>query len=217
MGFLPLLLLGLGIAAASWFAWVSIQSLLQARMLYRLARLPSQAPDPLGRAAFYGRVAVTRRLELGFGELLWCRTEEQVYRRRGKNSGWKTESTKEEVAGFTIDAHGGPVSFEGLPTEVQGAKGRTDVHHRSGWFGLGHGSGDRRTVYTYLPVIGYASLVGRLKVPGVVERDNKLGLLLSAHEPGKAANIELFKGLAGLVAVTALIFTGLHLYLQHRR
>lgn len=215
MGFIPLLLLGLGIAVAAWLSWISTQSLLQARLLFRLSKRPSGGPEERGRQAFHGRVVVTRPLRLGFGDLLWCRIEQQVYRRRGKSSGWRTERTEEQAAGFTIDAHAGPVRLSGLPSEVQGTSSRTDTHDRSGWFG-GHGNGDRRTVYTYLPVVVRATVVGRLDGEAV-ERDNKLGLFLSPHEPGKAAWLETWKGVGGLLLVTAAITLGLVMYYQSRR
>lgn len=200
-----LILLVLGILVCSYLSWISTQSLLQARLLFRLARRPSQAPDDRGRQAFYGRVSVARPLEKGFGALLWCRTEHQVYRRRGKSSSWRTESSRDETADFRIEAHGGPVSLADAPTEVQRTKSRTEVLERTGWFGLGAGHGDRRVVYTFLPVCPYATVVGRHRDRDAVERDNKLGLLLSPREPGEAAWFEVLKGLAGLAAVTAVI------------
>ncbi len=216
MGFIPLLLLGLGIAVAAWLSWISIQSLLQARLLFRLARRPSDAPDAYGRHAVYGRVAVSRALRPPIGiDVLWCRTQQQVYRRRRKNSGWSTVSTEDEVAGFTIAAHGGSLRVSGLPTEVQGTASTRVVHDQSGWL-WGHGDGDRRTLYTYLPVVTYATLVGRREGEAFV-RDNKLGLFLSPHEPGKAAWLETWKGVGGLLLVTAAITLGLVFYSQSQR
>lgn len=211
MGCLPLILSALGVALLSWLAWVSLQSLLQARALYRLARLPSTAPDEFGRQALHGRVRVDGPLRKGFGDLLWCRTVQQVYRRRGKNSGWKSLSTLEERAVFTIETPDGPVVLKEAPTEVQGTASRTETHDRTGWFG-GHGNGDRRTVYTFLPVSDAVSAVGRREGPATLGKDNKLGLLLSPHEPGKAAGIELWKGIGGLVLVTAAVIVGLIAY-----
>ena len=217
MQVLPLILLLLGIGAASWFAWISIQSLLQARALFRLARLPRSAPDERGCQAFYGRVRVSRGVSKGFGELLWCRTDHQVYRRRGKSSGWKTERSEEETAEFVVEAHEVGVSLAEYPTEVQDLRSKTIVHNRTGLFGWGHASGDRRTVYSYLPVVPMATIVGRLARSGGLERDNKLGLLLSPHEPGRAATQELWKGLLGLLAVTGVLALALTLYGQSRR
>ncbi len=215
MGFIPLLLLALGVALASWLSWISLQSLLQARLLFRLSQRPSAGPEERGRQAFHGRVAVTRPLRLGFGDFLWCRTEQQVYRRRGKNSGWKSVGTEEEMAGFTVEAHAGPVRLVDLPSEVQGTSSRTETHERTGWL-WGHGNGDRRTVYTYLPVVAYVTVVGRLNGQSVA-RDNKLGLFLSPHEPGKAAWLEVWKGVGGLLVVTAALTLGLVFYSQSRR
>ncbi|HEX7900392.1 MAG TPA: hypothetical protein VF950_21670 [Planctomycetota bacterium] len=212
MGFLPLVLLLVGIGALSWLAWVSLQSLLQARLLYRLARLEGVEPDAFGRQAVHGRVRVGRALQKGFGDLLWCRTVKQVYQRRRKNSGWSTVSTEDEIASFTLEADGAEIVVAGHPTEVQATASRTDTHERSGLFGWGHGHGDRRTVYTYLAVPRSATLVGRRVSATTLGQDNKLGLLLSPHQPGQAASIELGKGVAGLVLVTAALVIGLVIY-----
>lgn len=211
MGCLPFILFSLGVALLSWIAWVSLQSLLQARILYRLDRLAGASPDPLGRQAVHGRVRIDVPLTKGFGQLLWCRTEEQVYRRRGKNSSWKTESTLEETARFVVETGEGALVLSTMPTEVQGTATRTETHDRSGWFG-GHGNGDRRTVYTFLLVPATATVVGRREGPATLGKDNKLGLLLSPHEPGKAAGIELWKGIGGLVLVSAAVIVGLMIY-----
>ena len=205
-------LLVLGAVAASWLAWISLQSLLQARALYRLARTAAVEPDEFGRQAVRGRVRIERALQKGFGDLLWCRTQHQVYRRRRKNSGWTTESTQDEIAAFKIEDRGGEIVVVGQPTEVQGTRERTDTHDHSGWFGWSHGNGDRRTVYTYLAVSAYATLVGRRISKEAFGQDNKLGLLLSPYEPRQAANLELGKGIAGLAAVTAAIVIGLVIY-----
>jgi hypothetical protein len=217
MEWVPFVLLAAAVAACSWFAWISLQSLLQARLLFRLDRLPLREPDKFGRQAFYGRVTVARAVQAGFGDLLWCRTEVQVYRRRSKSSGWRTESTVTQTADFQVQAHVGPVRLAGHPTEVQGLQSRTEVHDRTGWFGLGHGHGDRRTVYTYLPVCAYVTVVGRHQSRDVVEADNKLGLLLSPNDPGKAAWIETAKGLGGLALVTALLACALMFYSSNVR
>jgi hypothetical protein len=211
-----LILLVLGVALASWIAWISIQSLLQARTLFRLARTPSMKPDEYGRQAAYGRVRVERALSKGFGEVLWCRTEHQEYRRRGKSSSWKTVSTQEEIASFTFEASEGELRLADPPSEVQGTRGHTDTHERGGFFGWSHAHGDRRTVYTYLPVTPYVSVAGRRVDGGRFGRDNKLGLFLSPHEPGKAATIELWKGLFGLAVVTAAVVVGLVMYAERR-
>ncbi len=212
MGFLHVVLLLLGIAVGSWLSWISLQSLLQARLLFRLARRPSHAPDERGRQAFYGRVSVARAVRKGFGDLLWCRTEHQVYRRRGKSSSWRTESTEEETADFRVEAHAGPVGLAEHPSEVQGSESRTDVQERTGWFGMGAGHGDRRIVFTFLRVCPYVAIVGRHKDRERVERDNKLGLFLSARPPDHAAWIEVGKGVAGLLLVTAVVAIALVAY-----
>ena len=214
MDLVTLLVTGLGIAALSWFAWISTQSLLQARRLFRLARRPGEGPDDRARQAVYGRVRVARALRYGGSDVLWVRIQHQVYRRRGKSSSWATVSTQEETADFTIDAHLGGIRLAELPTEVQGTGSWTEVHERSGWL-WGHAHGDRRTVYTYLAVTSYASAVGRLDGQ-TLARDNKLGLLLSPREPSHAAWIELVKGVGGLLAVTAAIAFALSWYYGRR-
>jgi hypothetical protein len=217
VGFLPVLLLLAGVAALAWLAWISVQSLLQASALARLARLEGSEPDAFGRQAVHGRVRVDRPLQKGFGDLLWCRTEQQVYRRRRKNSGWSTVSTEDEIASFTVEAAGAEIVVSGHPTEVQATASRTDTHERSGLFGWGHGHGDRRTVYTFLTVPRAATLVGRRLSATTLGQDNKLGLLLSPHEPGRAAELEFWKGVAGLAAVTGAIALGLAWYYGSRR
>lgn len=212
MGCLPLLLLGLGILAASALAWFSLQSLLQARALYRLARSASGEPDGFGRQALHGRVRVTRALQKGFGELLWCRTQNQVYTRRRKNSGWSTVGTRDELAAFVLDVQGQDLTLSEEPTEVQETRRRVENHERTGFMGWGQGDGDRRTIYTYLDVPSSATVVGRRTGPATLGRDNKLGLLLSPHEPAKAAGIELGKGIAGLALVTVAVIVGLLIY-----
>lgn len=213
MTFLPLLLLALLVVVLAYAAWISLQSLLQARALFRLAAHPSGAPDERGRHAVYGRVRVIRAPRRGGVDVLWVRVQHQVYRRRGKNSSWSTESTEEETADFSIDAHAGPVRLSDLPTEVQGTRSFTEVYERTGWL-WGHGNGDRRAVITYLAVTSSATAVGRLDGLSL-GRDNKLGLLLSPHEPEKAAWTEVFKGVAGLVLVTAVLAAGL-LFMRER-
>ena len=212
MGFLPLLLLLAGIGALSWLAWISVQSLLQARALYRLARLTAVEPDEFGRQAFRGRVRISGALRKGFGDLLWCRTETQVYHRRRKSSGWSTVSKVDEIASFKLEDGGVEIVVVGYPTEVQSTRSRTDTHDRSGFFGWGHGQDDRRTIYTYLTVPIYATVLGRRVDAASLGQDNKLGLLLSPHEPRHAGDIELWKGIAGLAAVTGALVTGLVIY-----
>ena len=122
----------------------------------------------------------------------------------------------EETASFTVEASGGELALEGAPSEVQGTRSRTETHERNGLFGWGHASGDRRTVYTYLKVPAYVSVAGRRVDGGRIGRDNKLGLFLSPHEPRKAASIELWKGVVGLLGVTAAVVAGLVIYAGKR-
>jgi hypothetical protein len=220
VGFLAVVALVVGVAVASWFAWVSLQSLLQARALYRVRALSSRPPEGLGPAGLYGEVRVEAAMErTDVGAPLWFRCTYQEMRGSGKNRGWKTVQDEVKMAHFDVEAGGRRFHVEEFPSEVQGASTRT-VYDDEAFLGLFHSNGHRRRILRWLPVPRRVTVVGRVeaKRDGLVfVKDNKLGLLLSPHEPGRAAGIELGKGIAGLAAVTAAIIAGLWFYSENRR
>lgn len=214
-GLLAFVALALAVGALSFFAWVSLQSLLQARLLFR-ARELARGPGPDGRMALRGRVRVQEALRLhGAGPVLWRKATHQVLVRSGKNRRWKTVHEEEDVASFVLVADGREVTLEGPPTEVQAAQTRTDYDEPGGCLG-GH---TRRVLLQWLPVASTLTAVGRL-VPVAggwrLARDNKVGLLLSPRDPESAAWVEVAKGLAGLAAVTVLTALGIWLYYSRR-
>lgn len=210
-GFLLFVVLALAVGALSYFAWVSLQSLLQARLLFRVREL-SRGPGPDGRTALRGRLRVTEPLRLhGVGSVLWRKATHQVLVRSGKNRRWKTVHEEVDVAAFVVTASGRDVSLAEPPTEVQATQSRTDYDEPGGCLG-GH---ERRVRLEWLPVTPSLTAVGRLEGrDGAwrLARDNKVGLLLSPRDPESAAWVEVGKGLAGLAAVTALTAFGLWLY-----
>ena len=208
-----------GIAVLSWLAWISIQSLFQARLLREAREGGASGLEPGRRVALHGEVrlsAVLRRS--GLGELLWCRTRTQELRGWGRHRRWRTVGDETEVAIFGIDVQGREIRMDGFPTEVQSTSTRTD-YSSPGFFGLFHSNGDERVTTEFLPVAPRVTLVGRLDRRGegwVVVKDSKVGLLLTTKEPGEAALWETVKGVAGLLGVTAAVVAGLALYLQGR-
>ena len=211
-GFLLFVALAVAVGALSYVAWISLQSLLQARLLFRVRR----RPGPDGRTALRGRVRVQEPLRLhGAGPVLWRKATHQVYVRSGKNRRWKTVHEEVEVASFAVLADGREVTLSEPPTEVQAAHTRTDYDEPGGCLG-GH---SRRVLLQWLPVTTSLTAVGRLETrDGAwrLARDNKVGLLLSPRDPEKAAWVEIAKGLAGLAVVTALTAAGIWLYYSRR-
>jgi hypothetical protein len=208
-----------GIGVGSWAAWVSLQSLLQARALYRVPPPGMGLPEGPGPAALRGDVTVLAPIRGRGAGFLWYRETEQEYRRRGKNSGWKTVGDTQYVASFKVETGGGAFHVQDFPSETQGVESTIDYADRA-WLGLFHTGGDRRTVRRWLRIPPRLTVVGRLERHGDEARlvkDNKLGLLFSPHEPRRAARIELAKGVAGLLAVTAAVVAGLWIYYENRR
>ncbi len=215
MNFLVVVLCLAGVALLSWVAWISLQSILQARVLLRARATSARLPDRPGRAAVRGRVRVfapVRRPDAGAA--LWFHCAHQEYRRSGKRRSWRTVSEESERAVFTLESGGREFHVEGDPTKVQGTETRT-VYDDEAALGLFRSSGDRRRVLRWLPVPEQLTVLGRLEARGgdpILVKDNKVGLLLTPHEPGHAAAIEIAKGVAGLVAVTAALALALGWY-----
>lgn len=214
-GILAFIALALAVGALSFFSWVSVQSLLQARLLFR-ARELARGPGPDGRMALRGRVRVQDPLRLhGAGPVLWRKATHQVLVRSGKNRSWRTVHEDVEMAAFAVLADGREVTLAEPPTEVQAAHSRTDYDEPGGCLG-GH---TRRVLLQWLPVTSSLTAVGRLEGrDGAwrLARDNKVGLLLSPRDPESAAWVEIAKGLAGLAVVTALTAAGIWLYYARR-
>lgn len=197
----------LGLAVFGWMGWISIQSLLQARLL-RKWRRPSHAVLANSAAAVWGEVRIHRELSVhGLGECLWRR--EVVTVRRGKSS--STESDISEKAAFSIVADGHEFHVTDLPTEVTG--GESHTHEED--FELGHLLfNDRRTFKTYwLPKVPQLAVVGfvrRRERRWEIEKDAAVGLLWSSHHPARAAFWEAVKGWLGLaVTVAGLVTMGI--------
>ena len=210
-GFLAFVALALAVGALSYVAWISLQSLLQARLLFRVREL-ARGPGPDGRMALRGRVRVDEPLRLhGAGPVLWRRAVHQVLVRSGKNRRWKTVHEEVDLASFVLVADGREVGLHEPPTEVQAVRSRTDYDEPGGCLG-GH---ERRVLLQWLPMASALTAVGRLEGRAGawrLARDNKVGLLLSPRDPESAAWVEVAKGLGGLVVVTVLTALGIWLY-----
>jgi len=187
--------------------WWSLQSLLQARLLWRW-RHPSLDGLAGSCAALRGAVRVDEVLHISpIGDCLWHR--EVVTVRRGKHS--STESDIAEMAGFVLLVEGREYILPDLPTEVHGSKSTSshddwEVSHLL-W-------GERRT-YTqhWLPVTDHLTVVGqirRLNRRWEIAKDPVAGLLISPEPPVKAAMKEFIKGALGaavaIVAIGALVW-----------
>jgi hypothetical protein len=208
------ILLVVGVVALSWLSWISIQSLLQARLIGSIVRMADEAPEPGRATAVHGRVRVTEKPRSGWlGDVLWFRREHQELRGSGKSRSWQTVSTEEETAKFRLEAGGREVWVVDPPTEVHGTRSATS--HDEGGSGcatLGFGERPTRTVTTWLPVPERLTAAGRLEERGGVlglVRDGKIGLYLSPDEPHAAAARERAKGVWGLVAVTVAVVLAL--------
>lgn len=215
-GFLAFVVLALAVGALSYIAWISLQSLLQARLLWRVRQLAELGPGPDGRIAVRGRVQVTRPVRLhGAGDVLWYRIRHQVYRRSGKSGRWVTEHEESEMARFSVRADDRDVEIEDWPTEFQATRTETRYEEPEGCLGRR----SRRMLLEWLPSEPRLTAVGRLLEKDGrlrLHRDNKVGLLLSPRDPEAAGWVEVAKGVGGLVAVTALTAAGIWLYYARR-
>jgi hypothetical protein len=212
MGLLIILLV-LGGIALTWLSWISIQSLLQARMLSRLGLSQASLPDSPAPAAIRGSPCILVPIHVPeLGECLWYHRRVQVVDGYGKNKGWKTREDTISAATFTVLAEGRNFTVDEPPTEVQAKQSKTEYPDGRVLFAR---RGDRRVIHDLLRVPPVVTVVGRLEASGNtlrIVKDHKVGLFVSPHEPRKAARIELSKAVAGLLAVTAGIALGLALY-----
>lgn len=194
----PLILVlfgALALGLLGWLAWISYQSLRQARFLAAAAHntLRGRSGESV---AVHGEVRVSTPLRDGS---LWRRVVVQERRGMGKNRRWVTVSDEAQMAGFTLKSEGVEIEVSDLPTEVQGAE--SDTSYAGGWLG----ASGKTTTY-WLPVTPRVTVLGRLEGAGERRRlvkDATLGFLLSPHEPRKAATKELLKGIFGLVVLAA--------------
>jgi len=190
-----------GLAVMGWLTWISIQSLLQARVLFRAGRRFGQA------SAIRGRPIVSEPLTLwGHRDLLWFRIKFQELRESGRDRSWTTVGEEERMAAFHIDDGGRPIEMGETPTEVQSAKSSTEYSGDAGCVSFGTWGGTSRTLLRYLRVGPRVTVLGRLERQGETEvlvRDPTVGLLLSPNPPGQAAWIEIAKAAGGLMVVAA--------------
>lgn len=203
-------------AGAAFILWVGIQSLRQAAVLRRLAadgHLEGRFDRPF---AVHGAVRIESPLRTSHGidclwyrEIRWERRHEPAsYRgsRFDSGSGWRKTSTKERLAGFSIDPGGYKIRLRGTLTEVHSTQSFLETRD------------DRlqRIRITWLPPVVALTALGRLggteKNP-MLEADAHFGLLLSPDAPETTARRESLKGWFGvagailLAAVTAMSIT----------
>lgn len=189
------------LAAMGWLTWISIQSALQARLLFRAGRRFGQA------STIHGRPVVSEPLALwGHTDLLWYKVKFQELRGLGRNRSWTTVGEEEKMAGFHVDDGGRPIEVEDTPTEVQSAGSRTEYDGESGCLTFGQWGGSSRTVIRFLRVGPRVTVLGRLERSGetdVIVRDPTVGLLLSPNPPDRAAWTEIAKAVGGFLVVAA--------------
>ncbi|HEU4339317.1 MAG TPA: hypothetical protein VFS19_04550 [Planctomycetota bacterium] len=175
--------------------WYSLQSLLQARLLWRW-RHPSLDGLSGRRAAMRGAVRVDEVLHVSpIGDCLWHR--EVVTVRRGKSS--SKESDISQMAGFVLLVDGREYRLPDLPTEVHGGESSTSYDD----WEIGHllWSGRRSYSNRWLPVTDHLTVVGQIRRSGrrwEIAKDPVAGLLFSPEPPVKAALREFVKGALGV-------------------
>lgn len=215
---LLIVLLGLGGIFLAGLSWLSLQNLLQARMLFRLGRLEAALPDRPAPAAVRGPIRILMPLgDPDLREFLWYRQTTQVLQGSGRNRSWRNWEDKVSSATFAVEANGRQFRVEEVPTEVQATESESEYLDGRGY--LFARNGDRRVRREWLRIPRLVTVVGRLEAtPTAVRlvRDSHLGLFVTPHEPRKAAGIELWKGIAGLVVVTAGVILGLWFYYENR-
>jgi len=213
---LILLVVVVAVGVLMWLSWISLQSLLQARILLQ-ARRHAEDFSPGDRVALHGPPRIDRHLGGSWSGCLWYVCRHQVLRRTGKNRRWVTVDEEERAATFALETARGEVRVAGVPTEVQASKRNTE-YGEPGCLGVFYTRGNTRTVSTWLEIPARVTVVGRLERQGEVwrlEKDGKVGLLLSPLEPARAARREVAKGVMGLLVVTAAIALGLWFYYQN--
>ena len=119
-----LILLGAGVVAVLGCAiWLSVRSILRARLLSQAVANASGMQEGDRPVAVHGRVRITAPLRLpGHGEVLWYKWTLQKRVGRGSSEGWHTEDSEEKMAGMVLETQSGNVHIDDLPTEVQSAR-----------------------------------------------------------------------------------------------
>lgn len=194
-----LLLFASGIA---YLAWWSVQNLIQAELLGR-CRTVSLAGLVGQPAALRGPVRVHQVLRIAhLGDVLWHREIIKVATGKGEH----TRADTAEMGDFSIVVGGEEVRVAEKPTEVQGAASKTTRDKAEvGDFIFGH---DETVIDEWLPLLEELTVVGLVRRNGTgweIVADSKAGLLLSRHDPGRAALQEKIKGWLGLAGAVAAL------------
>lgn len=191
------------LAGVCWLGWVSVQSLLQARLLARPVPL-AQRRRYAGRAvALCGAVRVEHPVRSPMGHVLWYEARYEERRGWGRRRHWVTVAHETHSAQFWLEAGDQRVWIADEPTEVQGTESKSET---DSWF-----LPTSRVTYHWLPILEQATVLGKLECSAGADqivRDRWAGLLISPGSPESAARWELLKGWAGLLlAVAALAAT----------
>jgi hypothetical protein len=159
-------------------------------------------------------------------QFLWMSLDHQVYVSGHDGSGgWQSSAVEHVSPNFTLHDEGGQVKVFNRPTEVHGCRkdtirGRHAVHRKSARRTLDGERGNKRTLRRVLPHSRRLVACGRVrrnKDSGelMIDRDPKLGLLLSTRAPALQATLELLKGAAVLLLAPALLGVGAWLVSNH--
>lgn len=182
----------IGVGALLLPAWKSVLCLIRARRLLRWRRPSLEGLDDQP-AALRGEVRVGDPLHTpAIGDCLWHRQVTQVHTVSSKSASTKTVSDISDKAVFSIVIEGLDFIVKDLPTRVYGA------HYRRT-----HG-GNRSFMSYWLPVVGYLTVLGKVRQKGSrweIVKDPKLGLIYSIHAPERTAMRELVKAGLGLAVV----------------
>lgn len=108
-------------------AWVSVQSLLQARLLFRSARRFGVAVRDGEATALGGRAVVERPLSLwGMTNLLYYKIEFYELDWVGRRRRWHKVGEEEKLAGVALEIESRRIDIDDMPTEVQSTRSRTE-------------------------------------------------------------------------------------------
>ena len=99
--------IGVAIGVAGYVVWISVQSLMQARVLWQATRVGTSGLSSDRPAALYGQVRVlgalrkpqSRSAKRFTSNCLWWRVKDQKY-----NRGWKTVHEEIGTARFVLGA-----------------------------------------------------------------------------------------------------------------
>lgn len=192
---------GLAVGLLCCLGWISVQSIIQGRLLSR--------PVPLAHARLFvgrtiavcGAVRVVHAARSRFGDVLWYDVRYEEKRGWGRNRRWVTVAHETHAAHFILEAGEHQISIRDEPTEVQGTESRTDYDY--GWL-----TATSRVTHRWLPIPTQATVMGKLECSGgamVMVRDRWVGLLVSPGSPESAARWETIKGWLGLLLVVAAV------------